>query len=52
MPVPERWSGSGCADAQIIVTALVLGRPLVTRNVRDVDGLGLDIVNPWGDDRP
>ncbi len=42
----------GVADAQIAATALVLGRPLVTRNVRDVDGLGLDLVDPWGDDRP
>lgn len=42
----------GAADAQIAATALVLGRPLVTRNVRDFDGLGLDLVNPWRDDSP
>ena len=40
----------GVADAQIAATALVHGRPLATRNVRDFDGLGLDLVNPWGDD--
>lgn len=42
----------GVADAQIAATSLVLGRPLVTRNVRDFDGLGINLVNPWGDDRP
>ena len=42
----------GVADAQIAATSLVLGRPLVTRNVRDFEGLGLDIVDPWGDDGP
>lgn len=40
------------ADAQIAATALVHSSPLATRNVRDFEGLGLDIVNPWGDDRP
>lgn len=40
----------GVADAQIAATSLLLGHPLVTRNVRDFDGLGLDLVNPWGDD--
>lgn len=39
-------------DAQIAATALVLGLPLATRNDHDFDGLGLDVVNPWGDDRP
>lgn len=39
-------------DAQIAATALVHGRPLATRNVRDFDGLGLDLVSPWGDDGP
>ena len=42
----------GVADAQIAATSLLLGRPLVTRNVRDFDGLGLDLANPWGDERP
>ncbi len=39
-------------DAQIAATALVHGYSLATRNVRDFDGLGLDVVNPWGDDGP
>ena len=38
------------ADAQIAATALVLGHPLATRNVRDFDGLGIDVVSPWDDD--
>ncbi len=39
-------------DAQIAATALVHGYSLATRNVRDFEGLGLDVVNPWGDDGP
>lgn len=42
----------GVADAQIAATALVLGRPLATRNVRDFEGLGIEVVNPWSDDGP
>ena len=35
------------ADGQIAATALQHDLSLVTRNVRDFDGLGLTIVNPW-----
>lgn len=34
-------------DAQIAATALEHGLSLATRNVRDFEGLGLTIVNPW-----
>lgn len=39
-------------DAQIAATALVHGHSVATRNVRDFEGLGLDVLNPWGDDGP
>lgn len=42
----------GVGDAQIAATALVHGHSLATRNVRDFEGLGLDLVDPWGDDGP
>jgi predicted nucleic acid-binding protein len=35
------------ADGQIAATALEHGLTLVTRNVRDVEGLGLEVLNPW-----
>ena len=35
------------ADGLIAATALEYGFSLVTRNVRDYEGLGLTIVNPW-----
>jgi predicted nucleic acid-binding protein len=31
----------------IAATALEYGLALVTRNVKDFDGLGVTIVNPW-----
>ena len=34
-------------DGQIAATALEHDLTLVTRNVGDFEGLGLDIVNPW-----
>jgi toxin FitB len=37
------------ADAAIAATALTFGMSLATRNVRDFDGLGLDLINPFGD---
>jgi len=39
-PRPER-------DALIAATALVHGMAVVTRNVRDFEPMGVDVVNPW-----
>lgn len=36
------------SDALIAGTALVLGVPLATRNVKDFTGLGIEIIDPWG----
>ncbi|MGB3414631.1 MAG: type II toxin-antitoxin system VapC family toxin [Microbacteriaceae bacterium] len=35
-------------DVQIAATALAHGFTLVTRNVRDFEGLPVPILNPWG----
>jgi toxin FitB len=53
--VAERW---GCmqakagrplpaVDSLLAATAQHHGLMLVTRNVRDVEGLGVDLINPW-----
>jgi len=34
-------------DGQIAATALEHGLTMVTRNVKDFDGLGLTIISPW-----
>jgi predicted nucleic acid-binding protein len=36
-------------DAQIAATALEHGLTLVTRNVKDFEGIGVTIFNPWVD---
>ncbi len=36
-------------DAQIAATALEHGLTLVTRNVKDFEGIGVTILNPWVD---
>ncbi len=35
------------ADAQIAATALANGMMLATRNVKDFEGLGIELINPW-----
>lgn len=35
-------------DSLLAATALHHGLMLVTRNVRDMDGLGATLINPWG----
>jgi predicted nucleic acid-binding protein len=35
------------ADGFIAATALEHGLTIVTRNVKDFDGLGVGIFNPW-----
>ena len=37
----------GMADAQIAATALVHGVPLATRNTKDFEGLGIELIDPW-----
>lgn len=36
------------ADCQIAAIARVTGMPVVTRNTRDFEGCGIDVVYPWG----
>ena len=36
------------ADALIVGTAVVHELAVVTRNVRDFDGLGVEVLDPWG----
>jgi predicted nucleic acid-binding protein len=38
------------ADGLIAATSLEHGLTLVTRNVRDYDGLGIELLNPWEGD--
>lgn len=42
--VPDRRNE---VDALIAATALVHGLQVVTRNVRDFDGIGVVVVDPW-----
>jgi predicted nucleic acid-binding protein len=44
MHLPDRRSDR---DAFIAATALVYGLTVVTRNVRDFQGLGVKLANPW-----
>lgn len=37
----------GVPDAQIAATCLMNSTPLVTRNTKDFEGLGIELVNPW-----
>ena len=36
-------------DSLLLATAAQHGLILVTRNVRDAQGLGQQVINPWGD---
>jgi toxin FitB len=55
LAVAERWgrllAAAGrplpAVDSLLAATALDRGLRLVTRNVRDFEGLGLEIVDPW-----
>lgn len=37
----------GMADAQIAAICLKLGAALATRNTRDFEGTGIEVVDPW-----
>lgn len=37
----------GTADCQIAATALVRGMALATRNTKDFQGLGIELIDPW-----
>lgn len=39
------------SDAQIAAIALAYDATLATRNVKDFDGTGVKLVNPWADER-
>lgn len=39
----------GVMDAWIAAVCRRHDVPLATRNVRDFDGTGIDVINPWGD---
>ena len=37
------------ADCQIAAIARAAGAPVATRNVKDFDGCGVEVINPWND---
>lgn len=37
------------ADCQIAAIARASGAPVATRNVKDFDGCGIPLINPWND---
>ena len=37
------------ADCQIAAIARAMGAPVATRNVKDFDGCGIRLINPWND---
>ena len=55
--VADRWGQLVAAagrplpaiDSLLAATALVHGLHMVTRNAKDFEGLGLDVINPWAD---
>ena len=53
LEVAEAWGGLSAIrpippeDGLLAATALVHGLTLVTRNVKNVEGLGVSLLNPW-----
>ena len=43
----SRGFALGAMDGFFAATALVLGLTLVTRNLKDFDGLGIQLLDPW-----
>ena len=42
----------GTADTQIAATAMSRGMALATRNIKDFEGLGIELINPWAAQPP
>ena len=53
LEIAEAWGELGAMrpmppeDGLLAATALVHGLTLVTRNVKNVEGLGVELLNPW-----
>jgi predicted nucleic acid-binding protein len=45
----QRGRRTDIVDLLLVATALVLGLPIVTRNVRHCAGWGANVINPWSD---
>jgi predicted nucleic acid-binding protein len=41
------WNAHNPVDKQIVATAFVFDLTIVTRNVRDFEGSGVRLLNPW-----
>lgn len=52
-PTADRWgrlvaaAGRPAIDSLLAATAAHHGLSLVTRNARDFEGLGIEVINPW-----
>ncbi len=52
-PIADRWgrliaaAGRPAIDSLLAATAAHHGLSLVTRNARDFEGLGIEVINPW-----
>ncbi len=52
-PIADRWgrlfaaAGRPAIDSLLAATAAPHGLSLVTRNARDLEGLGIEVINPW-----
>lgn len=44
---PLKGRPVGMADGLIAATAMEHGLTVVTRNIKDFSGLGIQVVNPW-----
>ncbi len=57
--IQAAWTGTfltiGMAEAvaagEVLGARAAMGRPMATRNTRDFEGLGIELINPW-DERP
>ena len=52
-PIADRWgrliaaAGRPAIDSLLAATAAHHGLSLVTRNARDFEGVGIEVINPW-----